>query len=113
MHIQQLLIKRPVDRWSGAEEEHKHYFERIAPDTYDHVYAKGYAAKKHGLLLLWKKARFSRLLKVHEVKLYEEKYKDQRTGLSRVTRNIGLCVALKSTNSDKGSALLAPILNPC
>lgn len=90
-----------VDRWEGHETEHRRYLEQIAPNTYEYLYKKGYEKKKHGLLIMWKKDKFT-LIKDQLVKLDDEIYKDGRTGLSRVTRNIGLCVALQSQNSSKG-----------
>lgn len=66
------------------------------------IYEKGYKAKQHGLLLAWKESQFEKV-KSDWVKLDELSIDGtSRTGLSRKTRNIGLCAALrkKSASSD-------------
>lgn len=67
---------------------------------YHWVYEKGYKGKQHGLLVAWKESEFLKE-RADWVKL-----DDLGTGgLSRKTRNIGLCVALRRKHDQSGIIL--------
>jgi RNA exonuclease NGL2 len=74
---------------------------------YDFAYQKGYSAKLHGLCIAWKADIFDKAAEKF-VKLDDATFErgedissddstrlSKRTGCSRVTRNLGLFVALK------------------
>jgi RNA exonuclease NGL2 len=74
--------------------------------SYSHVYEIGYANKLHGLLIAWKASRFEALAKqlvlLDDLDFVSYSASKRRTGLSRVTRNIGLLVALRSRDGSGG-----------
>lgn len=63
---------------------------------YDFFHTTGYAAKLHGLCIVWRKNAFD-MIQHRTVKLDSAPLGSSpaKTGCSRVTRNIGLFVALK------------------
>lgn len=85
---------------------------------YDFAYQKGYSAKLHGLCIAWKASVFDKAAEKF-VKLDDATFdstatpsssdsgnlaqKSKRTGCSRVTRNLGLFVALKFKEDREGS----------
>lgn len=101
-HNPDIATLQEVDRWQrGNECEYSDHLESIAPNTYQSIYAKGYLKKKHGLLILYKKHLYQQvggvdselLVKLDDLVL---PFSDSdKTGCSRVTRNIGLAVALR------------------
>lgn len=82
---------------------------------YDSAYQKGYAAKLHGLCIAWKADIFEKAAKkfvklddatfeTREETLSNESTRvSKRTACSRVTRNLGLFVALKFKQARENS----------
>lgn len=73
----------------------------INKDGFSYVYEKGYRQKQHGLLIAWRKDLFGsnayRQLAVDlDAESIADKSQPMRTACSRITRNIGLFVALQA-----------------
>jgi RNA exonuclease NGL2 len=74
--------------------------------SYSYTYGIGYSNKLHGLLIAWKRKRFEkvdeRLVQLDSLEFGQGSDGRARTGLSRVTRNVGLMVALRSRDGPGG-----------
>lgn len=74
--------------------------ETLQKDSFSYVYEKGYRQKQHGLLVAWRRDLFgeqphSRLTIDLDAESVTPPSEPSRTACSRVTRNIGLFVALR------------------
>ncbi|KAL7004835.1 RNA exonuclease ngl2 [Cystobasidiomycetes sp. EMM_F5] len=77
---------------------------------YAYKYTTVYDSKKHGLCILWKKSAFEyigeRIVRLDDAEIGRRgRTESKRTACSRVTRNAGLLVALKSTAGHSGVIL--------
>lgn len=97
----------------------EHYEPIFKKAGYDLTWQKGYSAKLHGLCIAWKKDRFSKVAE-KVVKLDEATFdplpstsgqengnvepEKPRTACSRITRNLGLFVALEAKQGTSNSA---------
>ncbi|KAJ1020174.1 hypothetical protein NDA16_004454 [Ustilago loliicola] len=85
--------------------------EMMQKDGFSYVYEKGYRQKQHGLLVAWKKDLFgerphSQLTIDLDAESVAPASEPVRTACSRVTRNVGLFIALhahKTTDKDVSS----------
>ncbi|EST05715.1 Endonuclease/exonuclease/phosphatase [Kalmanozyma brasiliensis GHG001] len=79
--------------------------ETMRKDGFSYVYEKGYRQKQHGLLVAWRKDLFGETAsKQLTIDLDAENVapagEEVRTACSRVTRNVGLVVALRLQSKD-------------
>ncbi|SPO32088.1 related to NGL3 - putative endonuclease [Ustilago trichophora] len=77
--------------------------ETLAKDGFSYVYEKGYRQKQHGLLVAWRTDLFgnrphSQLTIDLDAESVAPPGQPVRTACSRVTRNVGLFVALRAAN---------------
>lgn len=82
--------------------------ETLEKDGFSYVYEKGYRQKQHGLLVAWRRDLFGeRAHRQLTIDLDAESVappsQPVRTACSRITRNVGLFVALRAGSTDKKS----------